>query len=296
MRKNLAGVFCPITTPFIEETVAIKKLGENIEKFNSTGLSGLVVLGSTGEAVHLNLQEKIRIIQTARNYLAGDKILIVGTGHQSTYKTIEFTKQVADLGADYALVLTPHYYKSDVHDDGFYRHYVTVADQAPIPILLYNVPKFTGINLNIEVVKKLAIHPNIQGIKDSYPMIAQLVELITLNCDTFQVLVGSDTLFLAGIFLGAAGAILALANVLPEECVYIYQNVISGDYEAAKRKFFEILPLARALTGKYGIPAIKAVLDMIGYFGGQPRSPLQPLTQDQKQELQNLIHRIKTIN
>ncbi len=286
---KLSGIYCPITTPFMDGKVATYKLAENLEKWNVTGLNGYVILGSTGEAAFLTRSEKIEIIKTARPHIAENKKVLVGTGCESTAETIRLTDLAAELGADGALVLTPHYYKDQISEDCFYRHFVSVADSAPIPIVLYNVPKFTGVDLTPAVISRLSEHPNIIGIKDSANKVSKLTEIMKNRASNFQVLLGSYSLFLPGLLLGAQGAILAVANVAAECCVRIYELCVEKSYAQAKQIYMKLLPLAKALTERYGIPAIKAALDLLGFYGGNPREPFLPLTPEKIDEINTLL-------
>ena len=178
---KLSGVMPPITTPFQDGKLALDKLKNNFQKWNKTGLSGYLVLGSNGEAVYLNEKEKMKVVEISRESIPTSKIMLVGTGMESTQETIQFTNQVAKMGADYALVVTPSYFKGSMKPQILYDHFIAVAESSRIGILIYNVPQFTGINLEPEVVAKLSEHPNIIGIKDSSGNIGQLSEIIHLS-------------------------------------------------------------------------------------------------------------------
>lgn len=286
---ELTGIYCPIITPFVKDKVAADKIAENLQKWNATNLSGYVVLGSTGEVVYLSRSEKIEVIKSARSHVAGDKKVIVGTGHESTAETIEFTKLAADLGAEVALVVTPHYYKGQMDDDNLYRYFVSVADDSPIPILVYNVPKFTAIDMSPSVVTLLAQHPNIIGVKDSSGKISHLTEIIQKTSPDFYVLIGSYILLLPGLLMGAHGAVLAFANVASSDCVEIYRLLGEKSYDQAREIYLKLIPLAKTLTETYGIPGIKAALDLIGFYGGKPREPLAPLSHKKIDEVRMLL-------
>jgi len=202
------GVFPPIPTPFVDGEVAHDKLSENIVKWNQTGPAGYVVLGSNGENIYLSEAEKRAVIVTAREAIPSNKLLIVGTGRESTKLTIESTWTAADLGADGVLIVTPSYYKGQMTSEALYRHYISVAEASPIPIVIYNVPKFTGLNIAATLVARLAEHPKIVGIKDSAGDIDQLVDIIRLAPQDFEVLVGNAPAYYSALGVGAMGAIL----------------------------------------------------------------------------------------
>jgi len=268
------GVFPPIPTPFVDGEVAHDRLSENIAKWNQTGLAGYVVLGSNGENIYLSEAEKRAVIVSAREAIPSNKLLIVGTGCESTKLTIESTWTAADLGADGVLIVTPSYYKGQMTSEALYRHYISVAEASPIPIVTYNVPKFTGLNIAPTLVARLAEHPKIVGIKDSAGDIGQLIEIIRLAPQGFEVLVGNAPAYYSALGVGAMGAILAVANVAPRECVSIKELFDQGKLDEARALHFKLMPVGRAVTSQFGIGGLKAALDLLDYYGGNPRSPL----------------------
>ncbi|MFQ5639178.1 MAG: dihydrodipicolinate synthase family protein [bacterium] len=274
---ELSGIHCPITTPFVDKKIAPDKLAHNLEKWNETGLAGYVVFGSTGEAPYVSISERLELLRTARRYIPSEKTFIVGSGFETTDETINFTQRAAETGPDAALVLTPNYYKQQMTDDVFRRHFLAVAEKSPIPVLIYNVPIFTGIDISASVVKELSEHPNIIGIKDSSARLAKLLRVIEMSSQQFQVFVGNAASFFHGIYMGADGAVLALANVAPAQCVQIFEDCRNACHDAARQLFLRILPFATDVIVPYGIPAIKAAQDALGYFGGDPRAPLLPV-------------------
>ena len=292
---KLRGVMPPITTPFQNGKLALDKLKENFQKWNRTGLSGYLVLGSNGEAVYLNEKEKIKVIEVSRESIPTSKILMVGTGMESTQETIRFTNQAAKLGTDCALVVTPSYFKGSMKPQILYDHFIAVAESSQIGILVYNVPQFTGINLDPEWVAKLSEHPNIIGVKDSSGNIGQLSEIIRLSQKGFAVFVGSAPVFFPALCVGAGGGILAVANATPQECVQIQNLFHDRKFEEAKALQSRLTPLAKAVTVKYGIGGLKIAMDLAGYFGGNPRAPLKRPGKDVEEDLKRLLLRVKSI-
>jgi len=290
---KLSGVMPPITTPFQDGKLALNKLKENFQKWNKTGLSGYLVLGSNGEAVYLNGKEKIKIVEVSRDSIPKSKTMLVGTGMESTRETIHFTNQVAKIGADCALVVTPSYFKGSMKPQILYDHFMAVAESSRIGILLYNVPQFTGINMEPELVAKLSAHPNVIGIKDSSGNIGQLSEIIYLSHEKFAVFVGSAPVFFPALCVGAVGGILAVANVAPQECVRIQNLFNKGNMNEARTLQGQLTPLAKAVTTKYGIGGLKMAMDLRGYFGGNPRSPLKKPGQEVEEELKRLLLQLK---
>lgn len=291
---KLVGVMPPITTPFFEDgALALDKLKKNFQKWNKTGLSGYLILGSNGEAVYLNERERLRVIETSRDSIPSSKIMMVGTGMESTRETIRFTNQAAKMGADCALVVTPSYFKGSMKPQILYDHFVAVAEESQIGILIYNVPQFTGINLEAEWIAKLSEHPNLIGIKDSSGNIGQLSEIVSLSKKGFAVFVGSAPVFFPALCVGAIGGILAVANAFPEECVQIYRLFIQGRMEEAKRLQYRLTPIAKAVTTQYGIGGLKMAMDLNGYFGGNPRLPLKRPGKEVEEKLRSLIEFLK---
>lgn len=278
-----------MVTPFVDGVVADKKLAENLNKWAASGLQGYVVLGSTGESVYLTQEEKLAIIKTAQACVSRDRQLIVGTGCESTAATVAFTQKAASLGAEAALVVTPHYFKAQMQGAALLKHYQTVASESEIPIILYNVPKFTGIDLPTGVVRELAVHPNIIGIKDSTDRISKITELIRFSSVDFKVLIGNYNMLLPGLFMGAAGAVLALANLAPRQCVEIFNGVLHKEYEPARQCFVKLTAVARTVLSTYGIAGIKTALDLLGYFGGAPRPPLLSLAPDEQEIVRRIL-------
>jgi 4-hydroxy-2-oxoglutarate aldolase len=290
---KLSGVLPPIATPFKDGELALDKLKKNFQMWNKTSLSGYLVLGSNGEAVYLNEKEKVKVIEVSREAIPKSKIMLVGTGMESTQETIRFTNQAGKMGADGALVVTPSYFKGSMKPQILYEHFISVAESSKIGILLYNVPQFTGINMEPELVAKLSEHPNIIGIKDSSGNIDQLSEIVHLSQKRFAVFVGSAPVFFPALCVGAVGGILAVAQVAPHECVQIQDLFKKGKMDEARTLQSRLTPLAKAVTARYGIGGLKMALDLTGYFGGDPRPPLKRPGKEVEEELKRMLLRLK---
>jgi 4-hydroxy-tetrahydrodipicolinate synthase len=283
---DFQGIFAALTTPFIGEKISCEKLGENIKKYNRTGLSGYVILGSTGEAVYLKDKESEQLVAKARASAANGKKIIVGTARESTALTIEFTNRAAALGADAALIKPPYYYKSQMNEAALRDHFLRVAERSRLPVLLYNIPQNTGISISPKLVLELSLHPNIAGIKDSSGNLANLIEVRPQARQGFAFLLGAGSLVWPGLLLGASGGILAMAAVVPELCAKLYALLRAGRTEEAKKLQLDLVPLNKILTQTMGIPAIKHALDQLGYYGGPSRLPLQPLKGNEKKQVE----------
>ena len=217
--------------------------------------------------------------------------VIAGTGCESTQETIRLTRACADLGARAALVVTPHYYGGHMHAEALVMHFTAVAENSPIPILLYNVPKFTHLNLTIDTVARLSRHPNVIGLKDSTGNISQLGSLLNAVAADFDLLVGTAGALFGGLTLGCSGGILALANIAPRRCVAMYEFVKAGDLAAAREIQLQMIPVNNAITAIYGVSGLKSAMDMMGYFGGDPRLPLTPASEKVKAEIRKILVR-----
>ena len=286
---DLHGIFPPVTTPFIDDSVAYDKLASNIEKWSRTGLKGFVVLGSNGEYVSLSEEEKRKVVATVVEAAPEHMSVIAGTGCESTKETIRLTADCAALGAHAALVVTPHYYGGKMNAATLVRHFTAVADSSPIPIILYNVPKFTHVNLTVNVVARLSRHANIIGIKDSTGNVIQLGEFLNQVEADFSLLVGTAGALFGGLTLGCAGGVLALANVAPQNCVKIHELIQKGEFEAAKEIQLKMIPVNQAVTATYGVSGLKTALDLLGYFGGEPRLPLLRSSDEEKSAIVEIL-------
>jgi 4-hydroxy-2-oxoglutarate aldolase len=288
--KEIRGVFAPIATAFDSDgNLNLSAYSENVAKFGETRLAGLVVLGSNGEFALLNYEEKVKLLEVTRKKLPAGKILIAGTGCEATRDAADLTKRAADAGADAALVINPHYHKRDMNELSLETFFTTVADVSPIPIILYNMPGNSGINLSSSLILRLARHPNIIGVKDSSGNIVQISEIIAGSPDGFSVFAGSGSDLCPTTLLGGKGGTLAVANVVPNFCADLYEAAASGNVERAKKMQLELLALNAAVTAEFGIGGLKAAMDMAGYYGGSPRLPILPATGEVKEKIRKIL-------
>ena len=284
---ELRGLHPPIPTPFEGGRFSESHLLENLDRWSRAPLQGYVVLGSNGEAPLLEDEERRDVIAAARRAIPrGERLLIAGTGRESTAAAIRATREAFDVGADAALVGAPHYYKPDYVDAVLERHFRAVADASPGPILLYSVPQFTGVPLSPGLVRSLSSHPRIAGIKDSGGDLENLKLLIdAARGADFKVLLGSARILAGGILAGAEGAVLAVANVAASLCHEIAEAAFRGEAKQAEAGNERLLPLAQAVTRTHGIGGLKAALDLLGFRGGEPRPPLLPATPGAREEI-----------
>lgn len=256
---------------------------------NQTGIRGYVVGGSNGEFVLLSHDERVDLVQSAREAIPSDRTLIAGSGTESTHSTIELSHRMKDAGADALIIVTPRYYANLMTAEAFVKYYQRVAEEVQHPILLYNVPANTRINLPLEAIEELAKHPMIMGIKDSGGDIVRIASIVERTAPDFQVLAGSASFFLPALAVGAVGCVSALANIAPQRLIDIMESYLAGAVDTAQSIQRSILDANAAVTAGYGVPGLKAALDMIGLYGGPVREPLRPLTDEGRQDLERVL-------
>ena len=286
------GVFPPIPTPFSNDSVDVVAMGSNVDRWMQTRIRGVVVLGSNGEAPLLNESDSDAAVAAAREHVPSNRLCIAGVGRESTIETIRATKRAADLGVDAVLVRTPSFFKVLLTPEVFVAHYTAVADASPVPVLLYNFTAVTGVTLPVEVVSSLAAHPNIVGIKESGSDLKYVSALIANTPDDFVLLAGSAPVFYPSLLVGATGGVLALASVVPDLCVELYDLAQSGRHSEARELQRRLTPLAGLVTSRYGVPGLKAALSLLGFRAGEPRLPLQPITAEAIDEFRVVLDRL----
>lgn len=287
--KQLSGILLPVVTPFNDQMELDQgALTQNLSLWKDSGITGYVMVGSTGERVHLNESEYLQLIENSRAATSAELAFIVGAGQQSTIGTINEIKKVAHAGAEAVLVITPNYYRSAMTQETLVAYYRAVADAAPIPVLLYSMPAFTGIKLEPEAIASLSEHSNIIGVKDSSNDIAGFSKAVDLCPEGFAILTGNGTVLLDALKAGGTGAILAVGCVVPELCVEILRAFKAGEFEYAKLLQSKLSPLAEAVTTRFGIGGLKAALDLVGYRGGFVRAPLSGPSARAREEIAKL--------
>ncbi|HEX5425066.1 MAG TPA: dihydrodipicolinate synthase family protein [Candidatus Acidoferrales bacterium] len=290
---NLHGVFAPLTTPFAPDgSLDVDRLRENIARYNETPLAGYAMNGSTSESVLLLWSEVYRVWETGKKYAAPGKILIAGTGAESTRETIEHTARAAELGFAAALVRTPSFYKPAINDEMLAEHYIRVADAAKIPVLIYSVPTFTHVTVEASLIARVGNHPNIVGMKDSSGNVEGAAKIIAAAPKSFQTLVGSASTFYESLERGACGAILAVANALPEMCCEIWQSFQNRNAERARELQQKLTAAGKMFGPQYGIAGLKYALDRRGYYGGSPRPPLLPVGDAARREIDAMLDQL----
>lgn len=288
-KRKLSGVFSPVVTPFRSDELALDDLRFNLRKLSKTDLAGYFALGSNGEFRSLTDKEQIQVLEIFAEE-KGNKVVMVGTGCESTRQTIEKSKLAAEMGFDYVSILTPNYFAKRIDGVTLQCYYERIADSIDIPVLLYNVPGFAGgVEIPPQTVLELSRHPNIVGMKDSSPTgPGKFLSCLEPAAD-FHVLAGSANFFYPALHLGATGGVLSLANVLPGPCCDIYRLFTQGKYDNAKELSFRLARLNQAISGPWGVAGVKAAMDITGFKGGQPRHPLQGLTDEARERVRQTI-------
>ncbi len=287
---SLSGVFPPIPTPFDPRgEIAFDALSANLERWNAQPLRGYVVGGSNGEFVSQTHDERVAVVKAVRRETSAGRLVIAGAGTQSLRGTRELTDRMAGAGADAVIVVTPSYYKSSMEGETLEAYYEGVADHSPIPVMLYNVPRNTGVDLPLESVVRLSGHPNIVGIKESGGDLVKIGRLVHECLPGFKVLAGSAGFLLAALALGAVGVIGALANIAGGEMADMMRRFAEGDIVGARRIQFRLLAVNGAVTSRLGIPGLKAAMDILGYYGGPVRGPLRDLDAPARRDLRDVL-------
>jgi len=282
-------------TPFDDGEVDRGAIRFNVDKWMKAGLGGIVALGTNGESGLLDDAESDQVIDAVRERVPRDRVLIAGTGRESTRGTIAATKRAASLGADAALIRVPSFFKTLSTPALLIRHYTAVADASPIPILLYSFPAATGVSFSPDSVARLAEHPNIVGMKESGSDASLFAQFADVVPKSFAMLAGTGTVFFADLCLGAVGGILAVAAVAPEMCLQLLTAFQQGRRDDARELQKQMAPLARLVTSGYGVPGLKAALDLAGYKGGDPRAPLAPATPEAREQIRAELGRVAEV-
>jgi len=293
--NRLDGILLPSTTPFTNDgEINTKALEQNLAQWLRTGISGIVLMGSTGERVHLDEREYLNLVEVARQYVPSDRAFIVGAGQQSIRGTLAEVKRAAAVGADAVLVITPSFYRSAITQEVLVSYYKAVADDSPVPVLLYSMPALTGIKIDPEAIAKLSDHQNIIGVKDSSNDVAEFRATVEQCPAEFAVMTGNGTVLFDMLDAGATGGILAVGCVVPDVCLGIFNSFRTDAVDEARTLQLVLTPLAAAVTTKYGIGGLKAAMDLNGYCGGLVRAPLKSPGEEATLEIGSLLKKLES--
>ena len=288
---QLNGIFPPLPTSFDErEDLDARKMQENIQRLNSYDLRGYLILGSNGELVNLTEEERVEVYERTREAIPSDRLMLAGTGCQSTRETIRLSRRAAGAGADAVLVLNPSYYKGLMNQKPLVQHYFAVAEATDVPVIVYNMPANSGLDMDAGTIAAISVHDNIIGMKDSGGNLVKMGDVRRGVKPDFQILAGSASFLLPALSVGAIGGVLALANIAPAQCIQIYQNFLEGKMEEARTLQLDMIPVNTAVTRQWGVPALKEAMDQLGLYGGPSRKPLLPVDQEIKDQLADLLN------
>lgn len=291
MDPKLMGVFAPITTPFDDKgEVAYDKLIENMKFYAKSSLKGYLALGSNGENKSLTNQEKEKVLEIIIKNKGANQTVMTGCIFESTKETIEFARIAQSLGTDFITLLPPSYFKKEMTDPVLLKYFTDVASSLTTPCLVYNAPQFCGgTTLSVSLVKELAKHPNIVGLKDSST--GNIESFLFAVRDTFNVMPGSANFFMNGLIMGAPGGVISLANVFPEITHKLYTLTVNKNYEEAFKLNEKIIQMNKTVSGTGGVAAVKYGMDLAGLYGGNPRLPLLPLSDDIRKKIKEYLQK-----
>ncbi|MEP6691358.1 MAG: dihydrodipicolinate synthase family protein [Gemmatimonadaceae bacterium] len=285
--RPFGGVLAPVVTTFDDRTGELHEAAfqSNVRAHLDAGIDGIVVAGSTGEAALLDERERRQLLEWARAIVPDDTWLIAGAGAESTRSTIARCGDAAERGAIAALVVAPHYYGAAMTPDALAHHYRAVADASPIPLVLYNIPKYMHFSLAPALVAELSAHGNIVGIKDSSGDLDLIKGYLETQSDRFTVLTGHGGSLLQALQLGARGGILAVALFAAPIAVEIHEAFRRGDVARARSAQDRLAPLAKAIVAGLGVAGVKAAMDVVGLRGGAVRSPLRAVGEEERKAI-----------
>lgn len=299
MNEKLKGIIVPAITPFDKDgNIIIPWMEVNFAKWTSTGIRGIMVLGSNGEFRSLSDDESITVIENAVR-LKGDKALIVGVGRESLQHTIEFIERIKKYiyGIDFISVLTPNYFGRKISGEGLYAYYKVIADKSPVPVLIYVAPSYAnGVIIPPDILAKLADHPNIAGIKDTSRDQLTNYMVYAGGRDDFDIMSGSIGTIMTDLFFGGPGGVVSAANYFPAECAHLTDLYFAGKTDECIAYYKGLYKLINATGGKSGIASVKATMNLLGFKAGEPRLPLQPLDAVEIERIREILREAGKIN
>lgn len=287
MAIRLSGILAPICTPFVNQEVSVEQMRNNVRRYRQAPLAGYFALGSNGENKSLTEKEKLQILEAVVSEKADHQLVLAGAGYESTRQTIAFSKQAAEAGADLVTVVTPSYFKKRLTDEVLIRYYTDIADAVPVPVVAYNAPGFTGVTISAGVIAEISRHPNIAGMKDTSK--GNMSRYLQAAGEQFDVLSGTVSTLFESMALGATGGVVSLANAFPEPCCRLYEAFVSGDIPAARELHFRLFRLNQSVSGSFGVAGVKYAMELGGFYGGDPRLPLLPITEEGKESIRKAV-------
>ncbi|MGH7382851.1 MAG: 4-hydroxy-tetrahydrodipicolinate synthase [Candidatus Methylomirabilales bacterium] len=287
MKKSFEGSIVAMVTPFRDGKVDEVKIRELVQFHVKNGTDAIVPCGTTGESPTLSHTEHKRVVEVTIEAAAGQIPVIAGTGSNSTAEAIDLTQHAKKAGADGVLMVCPYYNKPT--QAGLVAHYTAVAAAVDIPIIMYNIPGRTGVNMLTETVAALAELPNIVGMKEASGSLEQMTEVISLCGDRLTVVSGDDTLTLPLMAVGGKGVISVVANIVPKETAEMTRAALNGDWKRAKELHLRLFPLCKAMFYETNPIPVKTAMQLLGRLNGELRLPLCPMSQANRDKLQKAL-------
>ncbi|MBO5318046.1 MAG: 4-hydroxy-tetrahydrodipicolinate synthase [Oscillospiraceae bacterium] len=281
------GVCTALVTPFLNNSINFPLLQQLLQRQTDSGVRSVVLAGTTGEAPTLSDAEKIKLFQKGKEYAHSNCKIIAGTGSNSTAHTIELSIAAEAVGADALLVVAPYYNKSN--PEGLFAHFAAVASSVKIPVILYNVPSRTGVDIPVSVYRRLSAIDNIAGVKEASTDITKITKIRMLCPDDFYIWSGNDDQIVPAVSLGAKGVISVLSNVLPRETVMMTDAALDGDFDTAAALQCNMGSLVESLFSEVNPIPVKAAMELIGFDCGPCRLPLGPLSQNHYEHLKSIL-------
>ena len=288
---RLAGIIPPIVTPFdnVSGEIAPVLFRQNIRRWLDEPVSGFVLFGSNGEGQLLDEEEKVRLTAFAREVVPAAMPLIAGVGAESTRAVIREGRKLAEAGATYLLVSPPPYFGASLAPIAISEHYHRAADELPIPIIVYHIPKNTHVTIEAGLMAEIVKHANIVGLKDSSGDVKRFADYSS-SCDKrCRMFVGNGSLLYTALELGAVGGIVGIGQIAPRMCAAIIEAQRQGDAQRAGSIQEKLVPVHREIVGAHGPIGTKYALDLLGFAGGRPRSPLRPLSEKDRKKVEQVM-------
>ena len=287
-KMKFEGLMPAIITPMDKDgEIDFEGLKKNVEFYLDAGCTGIVANGSTGEAVNLSREERIAVIKNVIEVVKGKVKVIAGTGAPTTNVTLEYTRDAMKAGADAVLVITP--FNAIPNKEGLYLHYKEVAEVG-IPVIMYNLPQHTNVEIDLETMGRLVKLDNIVGLKESSGNLSYFAETIRRFSEDITLISGCDDLILQTLSMGIPALILAFGNIAPKMIIEIFHAIKHNDFISAREKYYKLLPMARAIGDSVNFPApVKEAVRLLGRPSGPPRLSTLPVNQEESEEIRKKL-------
>lgn len=286
IKPLFSGVCTALVTPFLDGKVNYPMMDMLLRRQIEAGVKAVVICGTTGESPTVSDDEKLELFRRCKEYVNDDCLIIAGTGSNSTQHAVELSREAEKCGADALLVVSPYYNKAT--DDGLVAHYLSIANSVQIPVIVYNVPSRTGVDIPVSVYKRLARIPNIAGIKEASASITKIAQ-IRSECPDLCIWSGNDDMIVPTMSLGAQGVISVLSNVVPAQTNAMVTAALNGDYKLAASLQCGLMPLIKLLFCQVNPIPVKSAMKLIGYDCGGCRLPLTTLSAENQKNMETFF-------